>query len=179
MKIDKHNFSFFNITLFILILIYISKISKGEECSRIKPMRLSDGTCILRYCSQKEIDEKTCFIDNQIVKSQYLNNLMILYKADNPSFVDIIKNDNGNIILEFTDKQKAIRKFFGLKSNGNYLYGDEKKMTDESFIYIKDNQNHKVNEINFMIVKDERNKEYLVSSIWDFSYNYYFLKYMT
>ena len=58
MKLDKHNFSFFNITLFLLILIYISKISKGEECSRIKPMRLSDGTCILRYCSQKEIDVK-------------------------------------------------------------------------------------------------------------------------
>ena len=49
-------------------------------------------------------------------------------------------------------------------------------MTDESFIYIKDNQNHKVNEINFLIVKDERNKEYLVSSIWDFSYNYYFFE---
>ena len=79
------------IKLLILIFIYNTKISKPEECRRIEPIRLADGSCTLRYCTEEEIAQKICFIDNQIVKTQYLDNIMILYKTDGHAYVDIRK----------------------------------------------------------------------------------------
>ena len=84
-------------------------------------------------------------------------------------FFDIVKYSNEDIVIEFTDNHvNSPRIFFGLKTNGRYLYGDKIIMPNESFIYIEeDSGNPTLNAFPF-IVKDEDYNEYIISSMDSF-----------
>ena len=135
-----HNF--YHIFIFGLIFILFVKFSKGEEFK-------SNDSYILRYTEE----------------NQYLPNLIQLYKNFGVNF-DIVKYSNGDILIEFLDDtQNAIRKFFGLKANGRYRYGDEKIMSEDSLISINDDEGYSGDSVISYIAKDENNYEYMISSI--------------
>ena len=141
--------NYYQIILFGLIIILSIEIFEGEEYERAVPQKLSNGSYILRYTEE----------------AQFLPNLISLY-ADSEVYLDIVKNTNGDIIIEFiSSSQGSARKFFGLKSSGRYLYGDEKIMSStESYISINDDGYSGSNIVSFF-VKDENNNEYMISSV--------------
>ena len=142
-----HNY--YKIILFGLVIILSIEIVEGEKYEGAVPQKLSNGSYILRYTEE----------------AQFLPNLISLY-ADSQVYLDIVKNTNGDIIIEFiSSSQGSARKFFGLKSSGRYLYGDEKIMSStESYISINDDDHSGSNIVSFF-AKDENNNEYMISSV--------------
>lgn len=132
--------NFYQIFLLGVLVILFAKISNGEGYKGAVSRKLSNSSYILRYIEEK----------------QYLPNLIQLF-VDTEAFLDIVQFSNGDIIIEFlTDAMGVPRIFFGLKVNGNYLYGDEKLMSNESFISINDEGNSAADIVSF-ISKDENN----------------------
>ena len=168
-------FSINKVLLFALLFTIIY-----NECDRSVPIKISNGSCVLTFCTVEEFNNKECIIDNQIVKTQYLNNIIILYEygslteySDIPK-IDITKYSNGDIVLLSISSQE--RKFFGFKKNGGYLYGnDEINFSINSFKIIIDEEFFdSFSDTKLFISRDANNNdEYLLSSNNKF-YDYFF-----
>ena len=112
------------------------------------------------------------YIVSDIEEKQYLPNLIQLFVDFNAAYLDIVKFSNGDIIIEFLNEEMGgPRIFFGLKVNGNYLYGNKKVMSNESFISINDGGNSAADIVSF-ISKDENNNEHMISLVD--AYEFYF-----
>ena len=59
------------ILLYFLLLINPIK----NECDKTTPI-LKDGFCLLKYCTEEEYKNEICKIDNKIIKTQWLNNII-------------------------------------------------------------------------------------------------------
>ena len=161
MKINRLNFSFLQILLFGLTFNHFFKLAKGE-CPRTHPIK-SNNSCTLKYCTEEEFANRSCFVDNEIVKTQYLNNKIILEESNKVILFDIVKYSNGDIVIGLiNDTIDENRKFFGLTKNGTYLYGNPNNMSDESFIFIESSNRNETFDIDLFISKDKYNSDYLI-----------------
>ena len=116
-KYDAKKFlklNFLIITLFFSLLITPIK----NECNRTNPILLSNGSCALSYCSDEDYENKTCIISNEIIKTQWLSNIIKIGDKDF-RYVNFASYSNGSMIVETTAHPgNKYRYFFGLKSNG-------------------------------------------------------------
>ena len=175
MKKNKLNFSFIHIFLYGLIINHFVRMVNGY-CEREVPIKIN-GSCTLKYCTEEEFSNLKCVIDNEIVKTQFLSNKINLEKSNKDVLFDVLKYDNGDILIELSnDTVGANRRFFGLTKNGTYLFGNPNKMSDESFICIHSTENNYTENMNLFTLKDIHNTEYLFSAI-KIGYEYYFEKY--
>ena len=71
---NKNNI--FKLTIQIFLFFSIIK-SSLTECSRDKPI-LKNGSCRLEYCSDLDFESKECIINNSIIKTQWINNIMLI-----------------------------------------------------------------------------------------------------
>ena len=109
--------AYFSIKFLFLFQIIIPII---HGCDADKPF-LKDDSCI-GYCSERELKEKTCKIDNDIIKTQFLNNIIWIGDA-NFRYVNIVSYSNKDMIIETTSKPgNSKRIFFGIKNNGRGLF---------------------------------------------------------
>ena len=149
-------FNFYPIFLLGVLVILFNKTSKCEGYKGANHRKLSNSSYIV-----SDIEEK-----------QYLPNLIQLFVDFNAAYLDIVKFSNGDIIIEFLNEEMGgPRIFFGLKVNGNYLYGNKKVMSNESFISINDGGNSAADIVSF-ISKDENNNEHMISLVD--AYEFYF-----
>ena len=138
---------YFRIFIFGLIIILIVKANRSEEFGKTVPRNTQE--------------------------TQNLFKLIKLYELNDGINHGVIKFPNGDIIIEFIGYEGEIRSFFGLKANGKYLYGDENIISADSFINIQ----YTSIESYFLypfIIKDENNKEYIVSEMGSSSSTFYF-----
>jgi hypothetical protein len=64
--------------IFLFIHIFFLKIFKSYcECDKNTPILTRNDGCQLRYCSKDEFDSGDCSIDNQIIKTQWLNDIIL------------------------------------------------------------------------------------------------------
>ena len=97
----------------------------NQECDRYNPIK-KDNSCILTYCTDEEFSDGICEISNEIIKTQWLTNI-IWIGEENSRFINFADYSNGDMIIETTsDPGNNKRIFFGLNSNGNYLFNDDK-----------------------------------------------------
>ena len=120
------------IPLFQLIIIILSIVSSYNYCEDVKkPILLSStNTCVLQYCTQEEFDNNICIKDNQIIKTQWLNNIITL-GVENGRLTKTAKYKNGDM-LAFSVKhpgEALYPYFYGLKENGRPLFIKEDKET--------------------------------------------------
>ena len=109
--------AYFSIKFLLLFQIIIPII---HGCDADKPF-LKDDSCI-GYCSERELKEKTCKIDNDIIKTQFLNNIIWIGDT-NFRYVNIVSYSNKDMIIETTSKPgNSKRMFFGIKNNGRGLF---------------------------------------------------------
>ena len=71
--------------LIIQIFLFFSIIKSSlTECSRDEPI-LENGSCKLEYCSDSDFESRKYIINNSIIKTQWLNNIIII----EINFIDI------------------------------------------------------------------------------------------
>ena len=110
-------------SLFLFNLIFFLHIIKAEipECSKDQPILIS-GQCKLKYCTKNQFDLKQCILNNNIVKTQWINNL-IIFGDNSYRYLSYATFSNDDIVIEsacYPFKQK--RMFYGLKVDGRPLF---------------------------------------------------------
>ena len=117
----KANSKYFNYhTVFFVMLFTIIY----NECDRSFPIKISDGSCVLRFCTEAEFNNKDCILDNQIVKTQYLNNIIIVGDPDSSNCPDpfITKYSNGDIVLLISNRYFEKKKIFWFKKKWRIFF---------------------------------------------------------
>ena len=108
-------------TLFLLLL-HLYKCN-DLSCNLTHPI-LKDNICMLTYCTENEFNSSKCIINNKIIKTQWLNNIIpisdIYYRYINP----FLTNNNDLIIQITSVLGTSERKFFGLTNEGRYYFND-------------------------------------------------------
>ena len=63
--------------LFLLIIsIHLLPFYTSEGCPKDRPIKYNNGECQIRKCSQEEFQNRSCIISNEIVKIQWINNII-------------------------------------------------------------------------------------------------------
>ena len=113
----KMDFIFFFKLLEILLL---NNIIKG--CPVDEPILDSFGNCTSKYCTSNDFSIGECKIDNNIIRTQWLNRMNIIAEKGF-RLISMATFSNGDLILEtikgYNDKK---RYFYGLNITGNYFF---------------------------------------------------------
>ena len=97
-KLYKKDFIIF-LQIIMLFQIIIPSISLSE-CDYYTPIkRKGSEDCIEGNCTPEEFENNICTIENQIVKTQWINNIIYIEDSVDFRYVDISTSQNGNLIL--------------------------------------------------------------------------------
>ena len=121
----KKNHGFFILLLSILYKLILN------ECERENPI-FKDNSCQLIYCNETEFLTNICRIDNTIVKTQWLTNIIKISK-DSFMNINIASNSKGDIFIESSPiDEKSERNFYALKSDGRPYFKNSNN--EESYL---------------------------------------------
>ena len=110
----KVNYSINFLFLFQIIIPML------HGCQVDRPF-LKNNSCI-EYCSERELKEKSCIIDNDILNTQFLNNIIWIGDT-NFRYVNMVSYSSKDMVIETTSKPgNSKRMFFGIKKNGRGLF---------------------------------------------------------
>ena len=113
------------------------KLSIQLECDKSTPIKKQDNKCYLIYCSKEEFENETCTVNNTIVKTQWLTDI-INVGGNTYRYVNLALSSKNDLFLHTTaNPSKNENCFFGIKSNGRSYFngtGDS-----SSTVYIKYN----------------------------------------
>ena len=153
--------SFIKIILFF-ILIYTSL----NECNDItKPIfYVGDNACVMKYCTEEQFENKICIKDNNIIRNQWLNNI-IKITDENSTFSQIAKYSNGDIVAFSSNKGKnGISYFYGLKENGRPLFINNYQENPYKTLKVNSDKEIQNDEGEILVVKTEStNEEYIIN----------------
>ena len=120
-----------SIALFLLIYIsfnFISIKSQETDCPKDNPIFISDE-CKLQYCSEEQFASEQCIIRNEIIKTQWLNNIIIIGDK-NYRYINFGSYSNGDMVIQTTGYPgNYTRKFYGIKNNGRPFFMKDSKET--------------------------------------------------
>ena len=161
-----------NLAFFIKYFIIVSIIKKVlNDCTIEEPILLKNGDCVAQYCTEEQFKNEDCIIDNTIIKTQWLNNIIWVGNKDFRC-INIQTFSNGDFIIETTaSPENSFRLFYGLKNNGRIFFS--KNNSNYFSMEAKDqitNEGNGRNEADVFIAKinidniiNEEQNEYLVS----------------
>ena len=115
--------NFFIISFLIFCILF--KISESEEkCDKTLPI-FKDNKCVLTYCSEEEFKDSTCIINNDIIKTQWLNNIIKINEIQN-RYVHPFLTKNNDLIIQTTSLLYYMqnRNYYGLTKEGRYFFTD-------------------------------------------------------
>ena len=150
-----------NTFLFKLILfLEFIKFSLLYKCNKDNPF-LKEGECI-SSCTSEELDNGKCIIENEIIKTQWLNN--IIYIGDKGFiYANVVANDNNNLYyLSSSFPASNLRKFFILNKEGYGIFN--KNPFYNTFIDDKEIKGRYESEIfTIKLFTEKDDKEYLIN----------------
>ena len=156
--------------LLLLIILLQFPLSKSE-CNIDQPI-LKNGNCDLTYCSEEEFSSGACTISNDIIKTQWINNIRLFKDYNRLRYNNLAVNSKGDLVLEISTQEsnfQGIRFFYGIKKDGSYLFKDENNQSiPTKIIIVKDGDAQIIRHesvIIFISLKNDNNddKEYLLS----------------
>ena len=162
---------FFKERIFILILLclilsfHLSK-SNNFSCNKTHPI-LKGGECLSIYCSDKEYNSSICFINNEIIKTQWLNNIMAIsdinFRYNHPFLTS-----KGDLIIQTTSiLGRPERNFYGITNEGRYYFTDSNEKESPYF---------SINATKIDTTEDVFKKEGIASAVqFEYDENDYFL----
>ena len=142
----------------IYVYIFIINLSTVySECDRDTPFNRNE-ICSSNICSENE----ECFIDNKIIKTQWLNNI-IVFNEKNFRAGNFAINSEGDMIIEYS--KNNTRLFYGLKQNGKYYFKDnnDNEIPTKKVIFNDGNRFESKNIFISLENDDTINKQYLFS----------------
>ena len=157
-QLKKTNIFLFKIFLFLELL----NQCLFEKCSnREKPFFLNNE-CV-ESCEEEDIESDLCTLDNEIIKTQYLNNIIYINEL-NIVYIEIDVSENNNLYyILSTYPQSNTRVFYIINNEG---YGLFEKDNPISKIEVNDPRNLGRYEsvfFAFQLLSDSDNKEYLIN----------------
>ena len=100
---------YFYLSFFIIIYFQII-IVKSIDCPRNAPILSPEG-CKMQYCSKNQFDSGNYIINNTIIKTQWLNNIIkiggLKYR-----YVNIASYSNGDMVIETTCYEGEPKRYF-------------------------------------------------------------------
>ena len=156
----------FLINIFFLLI----KTLLLAECPNTAPILISKE-CKMDYCTEEQFNSSYCEINNEIIKTQWLNNI-IQIGGLNYRYINFASFSNGDMVVETTCYPgEPKRYFYGLKSNGRPFFTDKTTKEETPYYVIETNgqNNHKGKyESEPMIIKSSESgsgngKEYYLS----------------
>ena len=117
----KFEFKLYHLILQI-IFIYIKQIKFYKcICDKDNPIK-KNNNCQSIYCTENEFQSNICLIDNDIIKTQWLNNF-IDFKEYRYRFTSLLTNEDGDLILFSSPEElNGQRLIFRIKKNGKPYY---------------------------------------------------------
>ena len=172
MKVIYHKKRIRNIFSFFKIIIIFLKIKQIllASCDYDNPI-LRSNSCN-RGCPPAQIEEKNCNINNTLIQTQFLNNI-VLVSPGSFKYVDITTTLKGDLLIESSSQnEKYIRYFYGLKKDGKGYYKDKiinKDINNYSITSSTERYQSFIFTIKLNDIEDDN--EYLVSITKDASRN--------
>ena len=147
----------------IILLFHLFHLIIMEDCEKEFPIKLSNGECVLQYCTKEDYESKECSINNTIIRTQFPNNIIIVGEISF-RYLNFITFSNKDMMFEtssFPMNNKRI--FYGLKQNGRYYFKKSNSEEETPFNYLiaEKEDEGKLESINFNIKIN--NKEYIIS----------------
>ena len=151
------------IILFQIVLLFNIIKTQTNECSKQTPFLISDEC--KNSCTKEEYDSKVCILNNNIIKSQNLTN--IIYLGDFKfRYVNFASYSNGDMVLETTSYPELNKRiFYGLSQNGwpffkSEINGEE---TETPFYFKTIYNESKFESENSVIMHSTNGNEYYLS----------------
>ena len=147
-------------------ITFIAKLILVSNCPNETPIYENDQ-CKLMYCTKDQYQSGDCIIKNEIVKTQWLTNIIEI-GTENSKFINFANYSNGTMILEVSNKPGSCdRFFFGLNPDGSYLF--EENGSHQIILTAQNQEGNNLNKRfyaeNFCVTinGEENKKEYIVS----------------
>ena len=153
---------------FYLLIMMFSSLELTENCVREYPI-IESNQCKLIYCTKEQFESKICQINNSIIRTQWLNNIINIEKISF-RYINFASYSNGDMIFQTGTYPKSdFRIFFGIKKDGNCFFTN-KSTNQRTYFYslnsYQSENNNKYDSENIVINlsgKQNRQKEYLMS----------------
>ena len=149
---------------FVLYLImFLYNIYFCYNCDITHPIK-KNGECISGGCTSEEFENNICSIENDIIKTQWITNI-IKYSEDWTSYSTMSITPDNNLLCissyyNMPENSPRTNKFFyGLKSNGRDYFINNNKETPFNQIDCNTDRNEGI--IYGMSIEDD-NKEYII-----------------
>ena len=126
MRLLIYNIIFFlqTIILYFSFFLFLQQTCKGLTCDKTRPI-LKDNTCDSIYCTKEEFISTTCIINNDIIKTQWLTNIIEITDIYN-RFIHPFLTSNNDLIIQATNSiGTGDRNYYGLTNEGRYFFTDE------------------------------------------------------
>ena len=162
-KVKKHKIIYFIIFIFFLLFISINSLDK---CNLNTPI-MKNNNCVLDYCTDEQYEDSTCIIENEIVKTQWLTNI-IWVGEQYFRYIGFAEFSTNDLIFEATSYPgSSKRMFYGLQGDGSYLFnlnGVKTPYFSKDVEGQTDNDDNKRYEAELFVAKKiDTGKEYLIS----------------
>ena len=112
----------FELSIIFYFIIY-SFTEEIEECPKETPIKY-ENNCYLKFCTYSQYTNEECKISNSIIKTQWLDNI-ILIGSDSFRYINLYKDIENNLIIftypYYGNILKELNKnriFYGIKSDG-------------------------------------------------------------
>ena len=116
--IIKYYFIILKIIIFLNIFNFIL-----SDCPRETPI-LKDNICTSTYCSEEQFKSGDCQINNEIVKTKWLNNIIKFENTKGDIFLSINK-DLSRIVFSITLSNNKDRIIYALDRDQTFIFKDE------------------------------------------------------
>ena len=112
------------IILYFSLFLFLLPKYKGLTCNKTRPI-LKDNTCDSIYCTEEEFTSTTCIINNDIIKTQWLTNILEISNIYS-RFIHPFLTSNNDLIIQTTSTiATGDRNYYGLTNEGRYFFTDE------------------------------------------------------
>ena len=137
-KFHQYKLIGFHLVLQICIMTFDQNNFSECSCKREYPI-YKNGQCLSIYCTETEFKNNICSIENDIIKSQWLN-YFIVFDEYNYRFTNKVINDDGDFILITSPwYNNGVRLFYALKKNGVFYFkNNDKQDFSTKTIVVKD-----------------------------------------
>ena len=159
MKENKKN----NKQFLFKLIIWLNIIKICNLCEKNKPF-LKDGVCY-ENCTVEEIKEGNCEVENYIIKTQWIDNILYLTNTFF-NYINMVTTKNDDLIILMSPYPASnIRFFYGLNSEGRgYFTQNNKDIYNYTMVISSSNILGRYESLSFLVKLKSKSetKEYIM-----------------